>query len=337
MATERDHTGKDIGNEAAGGVSRRRIIKGGAAAIAAVGAGALQAGCAQSPPGPAAAPGAGQAFTRTAVGQALPANFGASPYFRALVRMAEYTREGNAAARVLLLRQISDNSADPRVHASLAYNYLQDYRNGWDDVADNSGLEAALAEAEKGVALDTAGSDYFAHWALAFVHRYRGRTHAESVVAALGEYHLAKTFAEKEAASVMRDLETDFAEYMIYLLMPDDAVSKIDSSDIQWHDWVLAFANHQNKNPAASIELLAPYSPFKAPEYNDMYLVLGASYYRNGQSAEAQACIEAFQGNRPASEPAWTAALERERGCFVMGDAEDYWIDSLTGAGLPEA
>jgi hypothetical protein len=97
---------------------------------------------------------------------------------------------------------------------------------------------------------------------------------------------------------------------------------------------------HAYTGAAKANTLIAPRAKKKVHTsyYNDMRLVLAASYARDKLRDKAQHQIDRFQQFRRLSgEQPWTVAIEAERGAFVAGSAgETHWLGSLAAAGLPK-
>jgi len=298
---------------------------------------------------------------------------------RVLSKLEPNTRGSIRAAERQARDEIQDGDTGP-VRCALARVMLEDWRNGWDELAEPNERKAALRKALEALDLSARRRDkthWYVDWKRGYILRYTARAldRPDDRTAAIAFYHSAYDklsaytgLPPKRGEKALRSLVVDWAETLVYL---DDVSTALQYFDFtlpwrrrvpdDWHEWAHAFALHQNGDYAASWRKLEPIvaqldnpnaeaavaqsRTLIAPKrrkivhthyYNDMRLVLAASYARDGKTEEAKQQIEKFQlMRRLASEQPWTRAMEADRGAFAKGSpGEKHWIRSLELAGL---
>jgi hypothetical protein len=300
---------------------------------------------------------------------------------RVLQKLEPNTRASIRAAESQARDEIREADSAP-VRCALARVLVEDWRNGWDELADPRDRTAVLRKALE--SLDMAfrrreSSHWYVDCKRGYVLRYAARAlgRPDFVDAALQSYRDAyeklSSFCglpPRRGEKALRSLLVDWAETLVYFGDVTGAMQNFEFTQPwhrrvpdDWHEWAHAFALHQQgdyeaswrkmeplvaqlDSPYASVEpahantLIAPRAKKKvhASYYNDMRLMLAASYARDKQRDKAQQQIDKFQQFRRLSgEQPWTVSIEAERGAFIEGSAgETHWLGSLAAAGLPK-
>lgn len=305
----------------------------------------------------------------------IPASVG-----RVLQMLEPNTRASIRSAERQARDEIREADSGP-VRCALARVLVEDWRNGWDELAEPGDRSAALRKAIE--ALDMArrrrdSDHWYVDWKRGYTLRYAARAmkRPDFVEEALKAYRSAYDklsqfcgLPPQRGEKALRSLLVDWAETRVYFGDVPGALHNFDFTTPwhrrvpdDWHEWAHAFALHQNRDYEASWRKMEPLvalldNPHAAPTttkvktviaprpkrkipvsyYNDMRLVLAASYARDNKREKAQAQIDKFQQLRRLNgEQPWTVAIEAERGAFIANSpGELHWLASLTMAGLP--
>lgn len=299
---------------------------------------------------------------------------------RVLQMLEPNTRASIRSAERQARDEIREADSGP-VRCALARVLVEDWRNGWDELAEPGDRSAALRKAIEalGMALRRRDSDHwYVDWKRGYTLRYAARAMKrpdfveESLKAYRSAYDKLSMFCglpPQRGEKALRSLLVDWAETRVYFGDVPGALHNFDFTTPwhrrvpdDWHEWAHAFALHQNRDYEASWRKMEPLvalldNPNSAPSksnvrtviaprlkrkipvsyYNDMRLVLAASYARDNRREKAQAQIDKFQQLRRLNgEQPWTVTMEGERGAFIANSpGELHWLASLTMAGLP--
>ncbi len=299
---------------------------------------------------------------------------------RVLQKLEPNTRGSIRSAERQARDEIREADSGP-VRCALARVLVEDWRNGWDELAEPGDRCAALRKALE--AIDMAGrrrdaGHWYVDWKRGYALRYAARAmrRPDYVEQALRAYRDAYDklslfcgLPPRRGEKALRSLLVDWAETHVYFGDVPGALHNFDFTlpwhrrvPDDWHEWAHAFALHQNRDYDASWRKMEPLvalldNPHAEPAapsvqtliaprakrkiqvsyYNDMRLVLAASYARVGKRDRAKAQIDRFQQLRRLNgEQPWTVAIEAERGAFIAGSpGELHWLESLAMAGLP--
>ena len=299
---------------------------------------------------------------------------------RVLQMLEPNTRASIRSAERQARDEIREADSGP-VRCALARVLVEDWRNGWDELAEPGDRSAALRKAIEamGMALRRRDADHwYVDWKRGYTLRYAARAmkRPDFVEEALKAYRSAYDklvqfcgLPPQRGEKALRSLLVDWAETRVYFGDVPGALHNFDFTTPwhrrvpdDWHEWAHAFALHQNRDYEASWRKMEPLValldyPHAAPAksttktviaprpkrkipvsyYNDMRLVLAASYARDNKREKAQAQIDKFQQLRRLNgEQPWTVTMEAERGAFIANSpGELHWLASLTMAGLP--
>ncbi len=299
---------------------------------------------------------------------------------RVLQMLEPNTRASIRSAERQARDEIREADSGP-VRCALARVLVEDWRNGWDELAEPGDRCAALRKALEALDMSTRRRDsahWYVDWKRGYTLRYAARAmkRPDYIEKALQAYRDAYDklslfcgLPPRRGEKALRSLLVDWAETRVYFGDVPGALHNFDFTlpwhrrvPDDWHEWAHAFALHQNRDYDASwrkmealVALLdnphaAPAAPsvqtviaprlkrkIQAQYYNDMRLVLAASYARGTKHDTAQAQIDKFQQLRRLNgEQPWTVAMEAERGAFIAGSpGELHWLESLAMAGLP--
>jgi len=299
---------------------------------------------------------------------------------RVLQMLEPNTRASIRSAERQARDEIREADSGP-VRCALARVLVEDWRNGWDELAEPGDRSAALRKAIEamGMALRRRDADHwYVDWKRGYTLRYAARAmkRPDFVEEALKAYRSAYDklvqfcgLPPQRGEKALRSLLVDWAETRVYFGDVPGALHNFDFTTPwhrrvpdDWHEWAHAFALHQNRDYEASWRKMEPLvalldNPHAAPAksamktviaprlkrkipvsyYNDMRLVLAASYARDNRREKAQAQIDKFQQLRRLNgEQPWTVTMEAERGAFIANSpGELHWLASLTMAGLP--
>lgn len=232
-------------------------------------------------------------------------------------------------------------SADPnfaRAKGWLAYTIAEGWSYGWFTDDD---LENALTLAQEAVTLDQ--NDYQNHWSLATVLKHRG--------------DLDGARESLEQACLLRnddpDLLVESSELMVYQGRHAKALERIEhamalKSQVRagdqtvrvphpdWYYWDFAWASYFN----GRVELDTEQSHQRSLESlqmmsdppNNANLLRAANYVRLSNSGRAADFMKVHQEN----EPEWDVEKEKNSKHFKIEEDQNYWIEALIDAGLPE-
>jgi hypothetical protein len=305
----------------------------------------------------------------------IPASVG-----RVLQMLEPNTRASIRSAERQARDEIREADSGP-VRCALARVLVEDWRNGWDELAEPGDRSAALRKAIEALSMSLRRRDadhWYVDWKRGYTLRYAARAmkRPDFVEEALKAYRSAYDklsqfcgLPPQRGEKALRSLLVDWAETRVYVGDVPGALHNFDFTTPwhrrvpdDWHEWAHAFALHQNRDYEASWRKMEPLvalldNPHAAPAkskmktviaprpkrkipvsyYNDMRLVLAASYARDNKREKAQAQIDKFQQLRRLNgEQPWTVAIEAERGAFIANSpGELHWLASLTMAGLP--
>ena len=299
---------------------------------------------------------------------------------RVLQMLEPNTRASIRAAERQARDEIREADSGP-VRCALARVLVEDWRNGWDELAEPGDRSAALRKAIEALGMSLRrrdGDHWYVDWKRGYTLRYAARAMKrpdfveESLKAYRSAYDKLSMFCglpPQRGEKALRSLLVDWAETRVYFGDVPGALHNFDFTTPwhrrvpdDWHEWAHAFALHQNRDYEASWRkmeklvalldnphsapaksnvktVIAPRPKRKIPVsyYNDMRLVLAASYARDNKREKAQQQIDKFQQLRRLNgEQPWTVTLEAERGAFIANSpGELHWLASLTMAGLP--
>jgi hypothetical protein len=189
---------------------------------------------------------------------------------RVLQKLEPNTRASIRAAERQARDEIREADSGP-VRAALARVLVEDWRNGWDELAEPGDRYAALRKALE--ALDMASrrrdSDHwYVDWKRGYTLRYAARAlkRPDYVEMALHAYRSAYDkltqfcgLPPRRGEKALRSLLVDWAEARVYFGDVPGALHNFDFTlpwhrrvPDDWHEWAHAFALHQNRDYEAS-------------------------------------------------------------------------------------
>jgi tetratricopeptide (TPR) repeat protein len=214
-----------------------------------------------------------------------------------------------------------------------AYAAVEGYTRGW---GDEEVLESAVEWAKRAVQLDR--DDYDAHWSLGFCYQ-----HTRRFDQANSEYRRAYELNPNDP-----DLIIEMAGNLSFTGKHREAVAQLEKSmslNPQCADYcrsTLAWALYFVEKYGDSLLQLSQISKLS----EDDVMVLAASHARNAQShseagqnviaSEETAAAEGAMRELLQTLPDWTIERERKYRIFKHSSDEEYWLDGLRLAGLPE-
>lgn len=243
---------------------------------------------------------------------------------RGLERFRRYTRDTNVEAREYFERAVAIDPGFARAHADIALTYAEEIFHGWSDSPERSS-QIALDKAHHALMLD--GNSRVARFALAFTYLNMAR-YDEALAENRIELELNPNHAEGHA---QRGLILNHVGRPAEALEAIRIAMRLDPRNPFFYVWILGqaqFLLKQTENAIAQFEK----SIESNPNFVVGHLMLASAYAHAGRIEDAQWEAEEIL----VLLPDFTLTAEREKAAYKDPAHQEYYLEGLRKAGLPE-
>lgn len=250
------------------------------------------------------------------------ASFAAYDHFlKGLVLFETYGKEETARSVKEFDRALEIDPLYGRAHAYAGWAFLQDFRNGWSNMPEQS-----LAEAERRakMAIEVDPNDPYGHWAMGAIRLYQ-RRHDLSLEAYQRAIELNPNNAE---------MLVHYGWALTYAGRPDIGIAYIDSAMERnprypgWYLWDLAFAHLVAARYKEAAEVLEQ----RNPKTTGTYELLALAYAKLGRGADAETAREKVLAIAPQTSITRSAEIEP----FLRSEDLQHYLDLMREAGFPD-
>lgn len=241
-------------------------------------------------------------------------------FLKGLVLFETYSEKETARSIEEFDRALEIDPLYGRAHAYAGWAFLQDFRNGWSNMPEQS-----LAEAERRarMAIEVDPNDPYGHWAMGAIRLYQ-RRHDLS----LESYQHAIELNPNNAEMLVH-----FGWALTYAGQPDMGITYIDSAMERnprypgWYLWDLAFAHLVATRYEEAAEVLEQ----RNPKTTGTYQLLALAYAKLGRGADAETARLKVLAIAPQTSITRSAEIEP----FLRSEDLQHYLDLMREAGFP--